>query len=475
MGRFLNSRAAATAPLSYRPAPAAVPVAEVYDGVAAAAPPGIVQPVRSSLMVSVGLVALCAYLISGYATDLSYRFLGTKPYISMISGVLLFLMFLLSGHALEGLRTTSGKLWLFLMLWMLGATVFSRWKGGSLDVMGSYIYKQHLFVFYIPALALTIGNCRTVLKAIVFGGFVLLLTCIAFGAQDEAGRLILSGNPYLSNPNDLAMELLRAAGFFVFMVRAQSKLARAVGMVGVAGCLYFILKTGSRGAMLSTVVFCVAWILCSDNRIRTMMILVPALLLSLLFIPEQMSHRLTLIVFNPQKTLAGVADEDDSKTLQSQIERERLLKMAVMYSVTNPIFGIGPGQFPDAVWRDGKKQGRHEPSLGTHNTYLQISAECGIPALIAFAGALLASMRSGYKLFRFTLNKPPYRLVNTLALVCFLLTILTSVDIFFHHVAYSSIIALVVGFCVAVELASKRVFDANAAAQGTSTEPGLAF
>lgn len=463
MGRFLNPRAAATAPLSYRPVPVAAPVPEVYDGVAVAAPAVTLQPSSLSLMNSVGLFALCTYLISGYATDLSYRFLGTKPYVSMVSGVLLFAVFLLSGHALEALRTTSGKLWLFLMLWMMGATVFSRWRGGSLDVIETYIYKQHLLVFYIAALALTIVNCRTVLKAIVFGGFILLLTCIFFGTQDDAGRLILSENPYLSNPNDLAMELLRAAGFLVFMVRAESKLARVIGIVGLAGCLFFLLKTGSRGAMLSTILFCIAWILCSDNRIRTMMILLPALLLTILLLPEQMTHRLTLIVLNPQKALAGVADEDDSKTLQSQIERERLLKKAVMYTLTNPIFGIGPGQFPDAVWRDGKKQGRHEPSLGTHNTYLQVSAECGIPALIAFVGALIASMRSSYKLFRSTVQKPQYRLINTLGLVCFLLTLLTMLDIFFHHVAYSSIIALVIGFSVAVELASKRTMEADAA------------
>src|SRR5690242_15085613 len=118
MGRFLNPRAAAIAP------PPLAPMGEAVAPAATLLPPVEAPPVRiavkreyASLVHRIGLIAVCAYLISGYATDLSYRFLGAKPYLSMVSGLVAFACFVFSGRALVALRTTVGKLWFALMCW----------------------------------------------------------------------------------------------------------------------------------------------------------------------------------------------------------------------------------------------------------------------------------------------------------------------------------------------------------------------
>jgi len=419
----------------------------------------IAKPAASTSPVAlIGLFALCAYLISGYATDLSYRFLGSKPYLSMISGVVVFLCFIISGRAFEALKTTVGKLWLALGVWMCLAVVFSRWIGGSFEVMQVYLPKQHLVLFYMAAFAGTIKHCRTVLRAWILGGFILILVCIFFGVTDDSGRFAIPTNIYLMNPNDLAMQLLLCLGFFLFLVRQPSWVGRVTGVVGVLGASYYLLKTASRGAMLACVVFALLWLLFSENRPRLVIMALPVMLIFVAMMPGGTLHRLSLIVVNPVG--ARITSALDEKALESQMERQHLLKESLKYAITHPLFGIGPGRFSDAIWEDGKKQGRHEASLGTHNSYTQIAAECGLPALIIFLAAIIITFRSSYRLCRATINDKSQGLVAALAFTCCVMTGSFAIDVFFHHVAYTGNMAMVLGLWVSTELATKKELPA---------------
>jgi hypothetical protein len=59
------------------------------------------------------------------------------------------------------------------------------------------------------------------------------------------------------------------------------------------------------------------------------------------------------------------------------------LKESLWLTVHHPIFGIGPGNFPAVTgeWRVA------------HNTYTELSAEGGLPALILFVTLLVMSLR----------------------------------------------------------------------------------
>jgi hypothetical protein len=376
MGRFLNSRivgldaqqvkggghlsTVSTAKISGPPVIAANSRAETTIVTDTTAGP------RASLAQRIGLMMLCVYLISGYATDLSYRFLGTKPYVSMISGLALFICFVISGRALLALQTRVGRLWAFLMCWMVLATLFSRWRGGSADLLMDYIPKYHLVMFYIVAVVVTIEDFRTVIRACALGGVILLLSCLFFGQGDASGRFSIPSNIYLSNPNDLAMQLLICMGFFLFLWKQPGKLGRVVGALGLCAASFYLLKTGSRGAMVAAAVFYVVWILFSRRRLVMVAAVGVAGAVLVAAVPDQTIGRLRLILVNPNKHASST--EAEQAAVQSQIERQRLVRTSLMYSVTNPLFGIGPGQFSQSIWEDGKKEGRHEASLGTHNS-----------------------------------------------------------------------------------------------------------
>jgi O-antigen ligase len=95
-------------------------------------------------------------------------------------------------------------------------------------------------------------------------------------------------------------------------------------------------------------------------------------------------------------------------------------------------------------------------SMGTHNTYTQIAAECGIPALIMFVGAVFLTIRSSFRLYRATNNDPSHSLVSAIAFTCFAIGIAFSIDLFFHHMAYSGNMAMVLGLWVATDLAARH-------------------
>jgi O-antigen ligase len=474
MGRFLNPRAVKieTAghgsenggrgiqrPVLSRPAP--VETTTVVTTPVAATPEN-----RVSLAHKIGLVMMCVYLISGYATDLSYRFLGTKPYVSMVSGLALFVCFLLSGRALIALQTRVGRLWAFLMCWMMLATVFSRWRGGSADLMMDYLPKQHLVVFYLASVILTVSHFRTVLRACAFGGVVLLLTCSFFGIADDSGRYSISMNSWLGNPNDLAMQLLICMGFFIFLWRQPGLHERIVGILGLGGAAFFLLRTGSRGAMVALAVFCLVWIVHSRHRLFAVAGLAATGAALLLFVPGKTIERLKLIVVDP--STHAVSSSEEAWALSSQYQRQRLIKASLAYSLTNPLFGLGPGMFSQAIWEDGKKEGRHEASLGTHNSYTQISSECGVPAGLAFLAAVVFSIRSCFRIHRATAEQESQRLLHSISFALLVVMTAFAVDLFFHHVAYSANVSLLIGFGVLLELAGQRIEPAPATAASTS-------
>ena len=145
---------------------------------------------------------------------------------------------------------------------------------------------------------------------------------------------------------------------------------------------------------------------------------------------------------------------EENKALDSSSERRHLFIESVKFTIQHPLFGLGPGRFPDTIWESGEKEGRHEASLGTHNTYTQISSECGIPALLMFVAAVVFTIRNSYRLYRATMKDPAQGVLSAIAFTCFVLSMAFSIDVFFHHMAYSSNMAIVLGLWVATENAA---------------------
>ncbi len=81
------------------------------------------------------------------------RLFGNRVYISTVTLLLLPVPWLLSGNVLRGLKRPVGRWWAAFLMFLLLATPFSVWKGGSATLLWNYIPRSYLTFFYIAAFA----------------------------------------------------------------------------------------------------------------------------------------------------------------------------------------------------------------------------------------------------------------------------------------------------------------------------------
>jgi O-antigen ligase len=75
--------------------------------------------------------------------------------------------------------------------------------------------------------------------------------------------------------------------------------------------------------------------------------------------------------------------------MESSDIRQYELKRSIIETFTHPLFGVGPGQFPSFEGRSVK--GGQGGWLETHNSFTQISSECGLPAIGLYVSALVST------------------------------------------------------------------------------------
>jgi O-antigen ligase len=207
---------------------------------------------------------------------------------------------------------------------------------------------------------------------------MLAMAVLAFGAERRFGRMYGAGNMF-SDPNDFALQLCIVLPFCVALLRISSSwIGKFWWIVSIFTILAAIVGTYSRGgfiALIATLFF--IW-----RRFKpSLSVVLPFLVLTLVIATAFIGSRANSYVAR----MATVADPDSDPTGSAQ-QRKYLLIQSLKQTALHPIFGIGPGQFPEisGVWHQ------------THNTYTQLSAESGIPALLLF----LFFLRSGFRRLR---------------------------------------------------------------------------
>ena len=132
--------------------------------------------------------------------------------------------------------------------------------------------------------------------------------------------------------------------------------------------MYAVMATYSRAGFLA---LAVAILLCLWDfgiRGRRLYLLVIAVVCSvgaIAIAPGNYVKRL--------ETLVGKFQEGDYDRGSAEARRLLLIK-SLQVTATHPVFGVGPGNFRSytGLWRV------------THNTYTELSSECGIPVLLLF-------------------------------------------------------------------------------------------
>ncbi len=440
MGRFSNARAV---PPATRPTEA-LPTRIAFAPLA---------PRDSGIGQRAGFALLCVFIVSPYANECATRLFHVKAYISTVSWVLLPLLLLLSGNLLRAFRDRIGWLWLMFLAWILLATPFSVWRGGSLALLVDYIPHGWIQLFYFAAFAISVRHLDRLMLFLVASDFLLLIDCF-WGGSTQNGRLEIPDSMFFRNANDLSLQLIIALTQFVYLLYQRQPWKRALGAVGIAGALLFMLETGARGAFLALLVLAAVSLAMTRHRVRSLLWAAPAAAVMLAIAPAGIFHRVTLIA-SPRESATEVLDQEANG---SQTQRLALLQQSVDTAFAHPLLGVGPGQFAVAASGELTREGKPAPWLGTHNSYTQVASECGIPAFLLYTFVIFLSLGANLRVYRRTLARRTtvrrsFHSANALAFCLFQSTLAYAVCTFFFHVAYGSYLPAIAGMSVALRLA----------------------
>jgi O-antigen ligase len=194
----------------------------------------------------------------------------------------------------------------------------------------------------------------------------------------------------------------------------------------------------------------------SRNRVRALAIMTVLAAIGIASAPSAILHRLTLLTGDEE-----ISSKSDLSAVASRMSRLALLKRSVSVTFSHPILGVGPGQFPVEVMDEAKAKNEWYQYLGTHNSYTQVSSECGIPAFLCYFAVIVLSIRLNYKVWKRFRNRPKSADITSLAVALLSGAVVYSVTSFFFHMAYTGTLPLLAGQTVALYFAAKQRIGPN--------------
>jgi hypothetical protein len=337
----------------------------------------------------IGVLLLYLFLVMSRVFDM-LPFLGSLR-IPMILMVLLLLITILSGQFMRSLSTAGTRLMLALLAWAAVSSVFSVWRRGSLDFLKDLSLSVVVFVA-IVSLVRTVSDLRKVVAVQLLA--ITVASLMSFVSRGEDTRLALAGGSY-GDPNGFAAAILQAIPLcFMFHDRLHGPFTKLIAMSLMLPMLVAFLRTGSRGGMIAFLLVGVLVFLRVGVIKKVLLLAVGALVGvgMMFFLPESLRVRYMTLFGSP--AAVERTDLDLGGASSSSEARLALLRLSVVMTFRNPVFGVGPGMFPVAgdmaAKEDGQRRGTWQV---THNTYTQVSSELGFPGLFLFLGLMWQGWR----------------------------------------------------------------------------------
>ena len=152
----------------------------------------------------------------------------------------------------------------------------------------------------------------------------------------------------------------------------------------------------------------------------------------------------------------GELRELKSAAASAQARRQHLID-SINMTLHHPVFGVGAGNFINAQAVLDREAGRRPAWLGTHNTYTQISSECGVPALIIFLALLVHSIRSARRASKLVanLNTPEAAEIRKAALAGEMCMWGMCAAILFAHMGFDPTVYVFLGLMSALQRATQ--------------------
>ncbi len=283
----------------------------------------------------------------------------------------LFFFFLSGIYKTIDWKTKEIKLFIFLQLLGYIAAPFSVWPGRALEVCNSTLLINFFSFLLCTSIAPTERRLRSLIKAIVIVCLILLIGLVIRPKYWD-GR-ISTTNSY--DPNDLAMFFSFAIPLllsFFLTSRWFGKITTSLIMV----CMVIgIIHTGSRGGLIAFGL--TAFFIFFSKHLG----LKPWI--KLLFVTIVISFFFSPMAENVRTRFNELISGEDYN-LQEDVAGGRLAiwKSSIIIFLKNPILGVGAGNTQTAL---GNEFGLWKV---THNSYLQMALDFGIPGLYIFLSFL---------------------------------------------------------------------------------------
>lgn len=328
---------------------------------------------------------------------------GVNTYVLYIIGPPALLGVLFTGGVARVYRSKAAWYWTGFFVCALVAIPFSSWVGGSAQLLSTYARTNFICLLTLAGTVVRWKEIRRTFFFMALAGLVVLVVIRLLATPDAEGRLALDvQDSTIGNSNDLAAHVMLLMPFILYLgfKPGGKKLSRIFVSLGGLYSLWIILGTSSRGALIGLAVMAAFLFFkaTGGQRIAVLAGIPIIAMLLLAILPEKNIARLkTLLSASPSNDSSGIAAEAG----ESMESRSYLLKKSIEYTISHPILGVGPGQFATFEGSASRLAGQHGNWHETHNTYTEISSECGLPALI-FA---LAGIVSSFSIVNRTLKR----------------------------------------------------------------------
>lgn len=295
----------------------------------------------------------------------------------------------LMGGGVPLLRSRVGLPLLGLIGWMCVCTIFSYWPGGSAEHV---MYFAFFTFMWLPMAAgpRHMGDVRKLIYVTIACCLTLLVFAVDTVSSETMSRLSLVSGTF-ENSEDVAL----LAGFVMplcLYIAGRFKFAPlrwVLVIVSLLFCVRTVAMAGSRAGILALAAVGVVALVRMNGAKRLLVVVAAAvgMFFIVITVPDHLQKRLATI-FDSFDHIPEYRPEGTDEAIESSYQRRTLLKDSITTTLSNPIFGVGPGQFAEYRWNHGKRQGIQKAYLVTHNTYTQVSSENGIPGMLLYIAML---------------------------------------------------------------------------------------
>ena len=285
-----------------------------------------------------------------------------------------------------GLSLVPNRYLVAFVAWMALSVPGALWSGAAFATLVDFSKTALMFLVIVTAIRNTRDAERLALVYFASAVLFTLVVLIRFDL-DQEGRL---AKLYFYDANDFATLAVTALPLGLYFAFTGGRVRRVAAWGGIAALAIGFVWSGSRGGFLALMAV-IGYVLLRYSSMAArwrVSALVVIGVLSAFSASESYWARMRTM-FDPTHDY-NLTDEQG---------RMQIWRRGMAYTLEHPVFGVGAGNFSTAEGTLSPLAQRQERGRGVkwgppHNSYLQVAAELGVPALLLFAGFVLAVLRS---------------------------------------------------------------------------------